>query len=246
MADWKRSEVESAWRHFVAVGDSGDWSAWADLHSEDGVWIDSGENDNAIVQTLTRTPGSLGVFGYSFLEENGDKVPDDVTISVLTQAREDLIERTTQSLVGVHHANIHLYNALAPLFRKVVFRAGRDEVKDIAVRGTELFMKYAETNLGRTVIGYEYSPEIFTSTELPFSHVSAVSPRSGTVAAIDATRPAPRAGRRGADRRDCGAIRPLRSSSRARPGRKPQSHIPAKARRHCAGKGSGFSKGSPS
>lgn len=98
-----------------------------------------------------------------------DKVPEDVTISVLTQAREDLIERTTQSLVGVHHANIHLYNALAPMFRKVVFRAGRDEVKDIAVRGTELFMKYAEQNLAGTVIGYEYSPEIFTSTELPFS-----------------------------------------------------------------------------
>ncbi len=98
-----------------------------------------------------------------------DKVPEDVTISVLTQAREDLIERTTQSLVGVHHANIHLYNALAPLFRRVVFRAGRDEVKDIAVRGTELFMKYAEQNLGQTVIGYEYSPEIFTGTELPFS-----------------------------------------------------------------------------
>ncbi len=98
-----------------------------------------------------------------------DKVPEDVTISVLTQAREDLIERTTQSLVGVHHANIHLYNALAPLFRRVVFRATDDEIKDIAVRGTELFMKYAEQNLGQTVIGYEYSPEIFTSTELPFS-----------------------------------------------------------------------------
>ena len=98
-----------------------------------------------------------------------DKVPEDVTISVLTQAREDLIERTTQSLVGVHHANIHLYNALAPLFRRVVFRATNDEIKDIAVRGTELMMKYAEANLGQTIIGYEYSPEIFTSTELPFS-----------------------------------------------------------------------------
>jgi len=98
-----------------------------------------------------------------------DKVPEDVTISVLTQAREDLIERTTQSLVGVHHANIHLYNALAPLFRRVVFRATNDEIKDIAVRGTEMMMKYAEANLGQTVIGYEYSPEIFTSTELPFS-----------------------------------------------------------------------------
>jgi 2-isopropylmalate synthase len=98
-----------------------------------------------------------------------DKVPEDVTISVLTQAREDLIERSVQSLVGVHHANIHLYNALAPLFRRVVFHAGKDEVRNIAVRGTEMVMKYAESWLDKTVIGYEYSPEIFTGTELPFS-----------------------------------------------------------------------------
>ncbi len=98
-----------------------------------------------------------------------DRVPEDVTISVLTQAREDLIERTVHSLVGVHHANIHLYNALAPLFRRVVFRASKDEIKDIAVRGTELVMKHSENVLGQTVIGYEYSPEIFTGTELPFS-----------------------------------------------------------------------------
>ena len=98
-----------------------------------------------------------------------DKVPEDVTISVLTQAREDLIERSVHSLVGIHHANIHLYNALAPLFRRVVFHASPDEVKDIAVRGTELVMKHAENILGATHIGYEYSPEIFTSTELPYS-----------------------------------------------------------------------------
>ncbi|MBO9520370.1 MAG: 2-isopropylmalate synthase [Nocardioidaceae bacterium] len=98
-----------------------------------------------------------------------DKVPDDVTISVLTQAREDLIERTVQSLVGVPKANIHLYNALAPLFRRVVFHASKDEIKDIAVRGTQLVMKHSEQILGATVIGYEYSPEIFTGTELPFS-----------------------------------------------------------------------------
>jgi 2-isopropylmalate synthase len=108
---------------------------------------------------------------FSFVRQliEQDKIPEDVTISVLTQAREDLIERTVQSLVGVHHANIHLYNALAPLFRRVVFHAGRDEVKDIAVRGTELVMKHAENHLDKTVIGYEYSPEIFTGTELPFS-----------------------------------------------------------------------------
>ena len=108
---------------------------------------------------------------FSFVRQliEEDRVPEDVTISVLTQAREDLIERTVQSLVGVHHANIHMYNALAPLFRRVVFHASKDEVKDIATRGTELVMKHSENILGSTVIGYEYSPEIFTSTELPFS-----------------------------------------------------------------------------
>jgi 2-isopropylmalate synthase len=108
---------------------------------------------------------------FSFVRQliERDKIPDDVTISVLTQAREDLIERTVQSLIGVPKANIHLYNALAPLFRRVVFHAGKDEVKDIAVRGTQLVMKHAENHLDKTVIGYEYSPEIFTSTELPFS-----------------------------------------------------------------------------
>ena len=108
---------------------------------------------------------------FAFVRQliEGDHIPDDVTISVLTQAREDLIERSVQSLVGVPRANIHLYNALAPLFRRVVFRAGKDEIKDIAVRGTELVMKHGEAHLDMTVIGYEYSPEIFTSTELPFS-----------------------------------------------------------------------------
>ena len=108
---------------------------------------------------------------FNFVRQliESDKIPDDVTISVLTQAREDLIERSVQSLVGVPRANIHLYNALAPLFRRVVFHAGKDEIKDIAVRGTGLVMKHAENYLDTTVIGYEYSPEIFTGTELPFS-----------------------------------------------------------------------------
>ena len=108
---------------------------------------------------------------FAFVRQliEGDRIPDDVTISVLTQAREDLIERSVQSLVGVPRANIHLYNALAPLFRRVVFHAGKDEVKAIATRGTEMVMKYGESYLDMTTIGYEYSPEIFTSTELPFS-----------------------------------------------------------------------------
>ena len=83
-----------------------------------------------------------------------DRVPEDVTISVLTQAREDLIARTVHSLVGVHHANIHLYNALAPLFRRVVFRASKDEIKDIAVRGTGLVMKHSE-NVPQCALAFE-------------------------------------------------------------------------------------------
>jgi 2-isopropylmalate synthase len=96
-------------------------------------------------------------------------VPEDVTISVLTQARDELIERTAQSLVGVHRANIHLYNATAPLFRRVVFGVDRAECKAIAVSGTELVMKYAEQYLGDVDFGYQYSPEIFTGTELEFA-----------------------------------------------------------------------------
>ncbi len=99
----------------------------------------------------------------------GDLIPDNVTISVLTQAREDLIERTTQSLAGAKRANIHLYNAVAPMFRRVVFNASRDEVRAIATRGTELVMKHAEQNMPGTEFGYQYSPEIFTGAELEFS-----------------------------------------------------------------------------
>ncbi|RKN11937.1 2-isopropylmalate synthase [Streptomyces radicis] len=107
-------------------------------------------------------------FVRSIIEEGA--IPDDVTISVLTQAREELIERTVESLAGAHHATVHLYNATAPTFRRVVFRGTRDDVKRIAVDGTRLVMKYAEKLLDdRTVLGYQYSPEIFTDTELDFA-----------------------------------------------------------------------------
>ena len=102
------------------------------------------------------------------LVEEG-RIPDDVRVSVLTQAREDLIERTVQSLVGLDRANVHLYNATAPLFRRVVFGVDRDECRAIAVRGTEMVVKYAEELLGDCDFGYQYSPEIFTNTELEFA-----------------------------------------------------------------------------
>ncbi|GAA1216219.1 2-isopropylmalate synthase [Kitasatospora nipponensis] len=97
-------------------------------------------------------------------------IPEDVTISVLTQAREDLIERTVESLVGAPRATVHLYNATSPLFRRVVFRGSREQIKAIAVDGTRLVMEYAEKLLGdETVFGYQYSPEIFIDTELDFA-----------------------------------------------------------------------------
>ncbi|HEY6791085.1 MAG TPA: 2-isopropylmalate synthase [Trebonia sp.] len=108
---------------------------------------------------------------FDFVREliEGDKIPQDVRISVLTQAREDLIERTVQSLEGAQRATVHLYNATAPVFRKVVFRIGREECKQLAVDGTRHVMKYAEQILGDCDFGYEYSPEIFMDTELDFA-----------------------------------------------------------------------------
>ncbi|MFI6625688.1 2-isopropylmalate synthase [Streptomyces sp. NPDC050528] len=108
-------------------------------------------------------------FVRSIIEEEG-AIPDDVTISVLTQAREDLIERTVESLKGARRATLHLYNATAPVFRRVVFRGSKDDIKQIAVDGTRLVMEYAEKLLGpETEFGYQYSPEIFTDTELDFA-----------------------------------------------------------------------------
>ncbi|MEU5438993.1 2-isopropylmalate synthase [Streptomyces sp. NPDC020719] len=107
-------------------------------------------------------------FVRSIIEEGA--IPEDVTISVLTQAREDLIERTVESLRGANRATVHLYNATAPTFRRVVFRGSKDDIKQIAVDGTRLVMEYAEKILGpETTFGYQYSPEIFTDTELDFA-----------------------------------------------------------------------------
>ncbi|MDQ2836590.1 MAG: 2-isopropylmalate synthase [Actinomycetota bacterium] len=115
---------------------------------------------------------------FDFVREliESDRVPEDVTISVLTQAREELIERTVQSLVGAHRATVHLYNAASPEFRSVVFGFpgdGRAECRSVATEGTQAVMKYAEHYLlagsSDTQFGYEYSPEIFMDTELDYS-----------------------------------------------------------------------------
>ena len=110
-------------------------------------------------------------FVRKLIEE--DRIPDDVQISVLTQAREDLIHRTVESLVGAPHATVHMYNATAEMFRRVVFNVTPAECIGIATRGTELVMKYAESLLGDIVgtenFGYQYSPEIFTQTDTDYA-----------------------------------------------------------------------------
>ena len=100
---------------------------------------------------------------------DGDLIPGDVQISVLTQARDELIDRTVQSLAGARRATVHMYNATAPLFRRVVFGVDRAECRAMAVAGTRSVMKYAEQYLPGCDIGYEYSPEIFMDTELDFA-----------------------------------------------------------------------------
>ena len=99
-----------------------------------------------------------------------DAVPGDVTVSVLTQSRSELIERTVEAIVGFPRATVHLYNATAPVFREVVFRADRAATVDLAVTGTREVIAQAEKRLGDdTVFGFEYSPEIFVDTERDFA-----------------------------------------------------------------------------
>ncbi|GAB3821206.1 2-isopropylmalate synthase [Tessaracoccus terricola] len=114
---------------------------------------------------------SASLTDFDFVRQliEGDKVPDDVTISVLTQAREDLIGRTAESLVGAKRATIHMYNATAELFRRVVFRISETECVEMAVRGTEHVMSYADKYLRDVEFGYQYSPEIFTQTPTDFA-----------------------------------------------------------------------------
>ncbi|MCW2832846.1 MAG: 2-isopropylmalate synthase, partial [Nocardioides sp.] len=97
-----------------------------------------------------------------------DLIPDDVVIQVLTQARENLIERTYESLRGAKQAIVHLYNSTSTLQRRVVFGLDEDGIQDIAVRGAEICKKYEELVPGTDVF-YEYSPESYTGTELDYA-----------------------------------------------------------------------------
>lgn len=107
---------------------------------------------------------------YDFLRLliEGDLIPADVRVQVLTQSRDHLIRRTFESLQGVKQAIVHLYNSTSELQRRVVFRMGKDEILELAVRGAELIRKEAEKMAGSSIV-YEYSPESFTGTEQDYA-----------------------------------------------------------------------------
>jgi len=95
-----------------------------------------------------------------------ERIPDDVTIEVLTQAREDLIKRTVESLVGAKRAIVHMYNPTAPEFRRIVYNTDIAGVKAIAEQGTRWVKQYTSEH-PETEWVYQYSPEVFSGTELP-------------------------------------------------------------------------------
>lgn len=105
-------------------------------------------------------------FVRSLIEENA--IPDDVTIQVLTQARDHLIKRTYESIVGAKQAIVHLYNSTSVLQRDVVFRSDKQGIIDIALHGARV-CREMESLVPGTTVYYEYSPESYTGTELEFA-----------------------------------------------------------------------------
>ena len=99
----------------------------------------------------------------------GNRIPDGVTIQVLTQSREELIRRTFESLKGVKSAIVHLYNSTSELQRRVVFKLDKLGIIDIAVKGATLIRKLEREYGLEDVTRHEYSPESFTGTELDFA-----------------------------------------------------------------------------
>jgi 2-isopropylmalate synthase len=96
-------------------------------------------------------------------------IPDDVTIQVLTQCREHLIDRTFESLRGARRAIVHFYNSTSALQRRVVFGLDRAGITDIATQGARLCQKYGEIHTPDTDVHFEYSPESYTGTELDYA-----------------------------------------------------------------------------
>lgn len=106
---------------------------------------------------------------FDFLRHLVDNnlIPDDVTIQVLVQAREHLIQKTFDALKGVKKAIVHLYNSTSVAQRKIVFQKSQEEIIDLALNGVDVVKKYAASHDGEIML--EYSPESFTGTELEFA-----------------------------------------------------------------------------
>lgn len=106
---------------------------------------------------------------YDFLRQLVERkmIPDDVRVQVLTQCREELIDRTFESIEGCKEAIVHIYNSTSTLQRDVVFGMSREEIIDIAVKGTQMVKERASKFPGKIIL--EYSPESFTGTELDFA-----------------------------------------------------------------------------
>ena len=106
---------------------------------------------------------------YDFLRQLVDRkmIPDDVCVQVLTQCREELIDRTFESIEGCKQAIVHIYNSTSTLQRDVVFHMDREQIIDIAVKGTRMVKERAAKFPGKIIL--EYSPESFTGTELDFA-----------------------------------------------------------------------------
>ncbi|GGC00017.1 2-isopropylmalate synthase [Novosphingobium endophyticum] len=113
---------------------------------------------------------SAGATEFDFIRGLVDsgRIPEDVLVQVLTQSRQDLIERSFESLAGVHAAIVHLYNAVSPLWRQVVFGMEQSEVRQIAVNGAKVLRDQA-AKYPQTRWHFEYSPETFSTAELDFS-----------------------------------------------------------------------------
>lgn len=113
---------------------------------------------------------SAGATEFDFISGlvRSGRIPDDVIVQVLTQSRRDLIETSFQSLKGARQAIVHLYNAVSPAWRRIVFGMSRDEIREIAVAGAKVLRDEAAKQPD-TDWHFEYSPETFSTAELDFS-----------------------------------------------------------------------------
>ncbi len=113
---------------------------------------------------------SAGATEFDFIQDlvRSGSIPDDVVVQVLTQSREDLIRTSFASLEGARAAIVHLYNAVSPAWRDIVFRMSKDEVRQIAVEGAKVMRDEAAKRPG-TIWHFQYSPETFSTAELDFS-----------------------------------------------------------------------------